>query len=105
MSRVFLVQVRKRTPLGERIKRKIDAGHLVEDKLVLDMVSASLDAPACANGFLLDGFPRTIVQAEALQVSEKQEEIINTRGFLNNFSIRVEIFAEDFHKANSLLAP
>ncbi len=60
-------EVRRQTPLGERIRRKIDAGHLVEDSLVLKMVSQRLDDPACANGFLLDGFPRTLGQAEQLE--------------------------------------
>ncbi len=51
-------EVKKGTPLGERIRRKIEAGHLVDDGLVLDMVEGHLDSPECANGFLLDGFPR-----------------------------------------------
>lgn len=50
--------------LGQEIKKVIDAGLLVNDELVLRMVSENLDRPDCANGFLLDGFPRTVVQAE-----------------------------------------
>jgi adenylate kinase len=53
--------------LGQEIKKVIDAGQLVNDELVLRMVSENLDRPDCANGFLLDGFPRTVVQAEKVK--------------------------------------
>jgi len=54
--------------LGTEIKKVIDEGKLVGDDLVLRMVTENLDKPACKNGFLLDGFPRTIGQAEKLDV-------------------------------------
>jgi len=54
--------------LGKEIKSVIDEGKLVSDELVLRMVSDNLDKSECKNGFLLDGFPRTIVQAEKLDV-------------------------------------
>ena len=65
----------KGTPLGKDIKTEIDAGRLVNDELVLRMVSDNLDKPECQNGFLLDGFPRTVVQAEKLdKLLEKRGE-------------------------------
>ena len=68
-------EVAKQTPLGKEIKTEIDAGRLVNDELVLRMVSDNLDKPQCKNGFLLDGFPRTTVQAEKLEdMLEKRQQ-------------------------------
>jgi adenylate kinase len=59
--------VRKETALGRRAKPIMDAGKLVPDDLVIDMVKERLGEPDCKAGFILDGFPRTIPQAEALE--------------------------------------
>lgn len=61
-------EVARQTPLGKEIKVEIDAGRLVSDELVLRMVEDNLERPECKNGFLLDGFPRTTVQAEKLEM-------------------------------------
>ncbi len=52
--------------LGQKAKALMDAGHLVPDDLMIAMISDRIDQPDCANGFILDGFPRTTAQAEAL---------------------------------------
>ena len=57
-------EVSKGSDIGREIKQVIDAGQLVSDELVLKMVDVNLDKPECKNGFILDGFPRTTVQAE-----------------------------------------
>jgi adenylate kinase len=55
------------TTLGQQAKQIMDKGHLVPDGLMIELVKTRLQEPDCKNGFLLDGFPRTIPQAEALQ--------------------------------------
>lgn len=52
--------------IGERAKAVIEDGQLMPDDVMVEIVSDRIDEPDCANGFILDGFPRTIPQAEAL---------------------------------------
>ena len=57
------------TPLGVTAKQVMDAGELVSDELIINLVKERIAEPDCANGFLFDGFPRTIPQAQALKDS------------------------------------
>jgi len=59
--------VRAGNPLGERAKKFVDSGQLVPDELIVRLVKARIAQPDCANGFLFDGFPRTIPQTEAME--------------------------------------
>lgn len=59
--------VSAKTPLGLKAKEIMDAGRLVPDEVVIGLIDERLNAPDCAKGFILDGFPRTVAQAEALQ--------------------------------------
>ena len=54
------------TPVGEKAKYYMDNGLLVPDEVILDIVAERVAMPDCANGFILDGVPRTLAQAEAL---------------------------------------
>jgi adenylate kinase len=54
------------TEVGKRAKAVMDAGELVSDEIVNQIVSERIDQPDCARGFILDGYPRTVPQAEAL---------------------------------------
>jgi len=54
------------TDVGKRAKAVMDAGQLVSDAIVNEIVSDRVDSPDCAKGFILDGYPRTVPQAEAL---------------------------------------
>lgn len=60
--------------LGQRAKSIMEAGNLVPDDLIIDLIAKRIDHDDCAKGFILDGFPRTIPQAEALDslLSEKR---------------------------------
>lgn len=61
--------VADKTPLGEEAAGYMKAGALVPDALMIDLVKERVSQPDCAKGFLLDGFPRTVPQAIALQAS------------------------------------
>lgn len=63
---IFRAAIKEGTPLGTRAKSFLDRGLLVPDEIVIGIVSERLEAPDCRNGFLLDGFPRTVPQADAL---------------------------------------
>ncbi len=59
--------VKEGTPLGLEAKKVMDAGGLVSDEIILGLVKERIARDDCANGFLFDGFPRTLAQAEALK--------------------------------------
>lgn len=59
--------VKEGTPVGLKAKGYMDAGKLVPDEIIIDIVAQRLAQPDCANGYILDGVPRTIPQAEALE--------------------------------------
>lgn len=63
---IFRANIKGNTPLGIEAKSYIDKGQLVPDSLTISMVEDRLNQDDCAKGYILDGFPRTIAQAEAL---------------------------------------
>jgi adenylate kinase len=64
---ILRVAVKEKTPLGDKARAFMDQGRLVPDELVIGIIEERLKASDCQPGFILDGFPRTIAQAEALQ--------------------------------------
>ena len=71
---IFRANIKEGTELGNKAKTYMDKGLLVPDELVVDLVVDRVKNEDCKNGYVLDGFPRTIAQAEALDA------------FLNNVS-------------------
>lgn len=63
---IFRKNISNKTPLGMKAKSYMDKGQLVPDELTIEIVKDRLDEEDCKGGFLLDGFPRTVKQAEAL---------------------------------------
>jgi adenylate kinase len=68
---IFRKNVSEGTALGLEAQRYMDAGQLVPDDVVIRMVKDRLSQPDCASGFMLDGFPRTLPQAESLDAALK----------------------------------
>src|SRR5256714_7682513 len=62
--------VKAGTPLGVAAKKVMDAGQLVSDEIIIGLVKERLKEPDCAKGYLFDGFPRTIPQAEAMKAAQ-----------------------------------
>ena len=62
--------VKAGTPLGQQAKAVMEAGQLVSDDLIINLVKERIAQPDCAAGFLFDGFPRTIAQAEAMKQAD-----------------------------------
>ncbi len=63
---IFRANIKEKTPLGIKVKAIIDSGSLVSDDLTFELVKDRLSKDDCKNGFILDGFPRTIPQADLL---------------------------------------
>ena len=76
---IFRENIKNGTELGQKARAYMEAGALVPDELVLELIMDRFEKEDCANGYVLDGFPRTIPQAEALDVAleEKGQSIDN----------------------------
>lgn len=74
---IFRSNIKEKTPIGIVAKSYIDKGQLVPDEVTIQIVKERLEKDDCKNGYLLDGFPRTVFQAEALDTFSKVEAVVN----------------------------
>lgn len=74
---IFRDNIKSETELGKKAKEYIDKGELVPDEITVGMVKERLSKDDCKNGYILDGFPRTIPQAEALEKIDKIDKVID----------------------------
>ena len=82
---IFRANIKEGTELGKKAKEYMDQGLLVPDELVVDLVIDRFKADDCKNGYILDGFPRTIPQAEALDAA------LAAQGDKMDYAINVEV--------------
>lgn len=82
---IFRANIKEGTELGKKAKAYMDQGLLVPDELTLEIVMDRFTNPDCANGYVLDGFPRTIPQAEALT------EALEKKGEAIDYAVNVEV--------------
>lgn len=82
---IFRANIKNGTELGKKAKEYMDQGLLVPDELTCDLVVDRISQPDASNGYVLDGFPRTIPQAEALT------NALNVRGEKIDYAVNVEV--------------
>ena len=82
---IFRANIKEGTELGKKAKSYMDQGQLVPDELTLELIMDRFQNPDCANGYVLDGFPRTTPQAEALT------EALAKKGETIDYAINVEV--------------
>ncbi len=74
---IFREEIAKGSQLGKKVKKYLDSGTLVPDDIVIETLKARIARPDCRTGFILDGFPRTVKQAEVLEKIVKIDAVIN----------------------------
>ncbi len=89
---IFRANIKNGTELGEKAKKYMDQGLLVPDELTLELIMDRFAQDDCKNGYVLDGFPRTIAQAEALT------ESLKAKGDALDFAIDVDVPDENIVK-------
>lgn len=82
---IFRANIKEGTELGKKAKSYMDQGQLVPDEVTLELIMDRFQNPDCKNGYVLDGFPRTIPQAEALT------EALAKKGETIDYAINVEV--------------
>lgn len=89
---IFRANIKNGTELGKKAKEYMDRGDLVPDELVVDLVKDRLNQDDCKDGFMLDGFPRTVFQAQEL------DKIMNEKGLKINCVLNIDVAPEKLVK-------
>ncbi|NYZ74959.1 adenylate kinase [Candidatus Micrarchaeota archaeon] len=76
-GQLFREAVAKQTALGKKVKQYLDSGALVPDEIVIGLIRERLNQPDCTKGFILDGFPRTTPQADALESIARTDIVLD----------------------------
>ena len=92
---IFRANIKNNTELGQKAKTYMDKGELVPDELVVDLIMDRFKEADCANGYVLDGFPRTIPQAEVL------DKALTELGDKIDYAINVDVPDENIIKRMS----
>lgn len=74
---ILRMAIQQNTALGKKVKAMVEAGYLVPDAIVIQLILERIKQADCKNGFLLDGFPRTVTQAEALHREASIDYVID----------------------------
>lgn len=86
---LFRDNIKNQTPLGLKVKAIMDTGNLCPDDLTVELVKDRLSKPDCKNGYLLDGFPRDLTQAEELDAFASPDKVIEIDVDLNKIEKRI----------------
>ena len=100
---IFRKNLKEATPVGLKAKAYIDKGQLVPDEVTCEIVELRIKEDDCKNGFLLDGFPRNIAQAEALDAMTKIDKVINLDVDLKALADRLTGRVKEFIESQILL--
>lgn len=86
---IFRENIKQQTSLGVKVKKVMDSGNLCPDDLTIELVKDRLTKSDCINGYMLDGFPRNLVQAKALDEFATPDKVINIVVDLNKITHRL----------------
>lgn len=99
VGHMLQAEVQGQTEIGKKIKKTMDAGELVSDFIVLDMVQERIRQPDCANGYLFDDFPRTLVQVGKMRERDIRVDLVVV------LDVPDEVIIERFEAHERDLAP
>ncbi len=86
---IFRENINNKTPIGIKVKEIMDSGNLCPDELTVELVKDRLSKPDCKDGYLLDGFPRNLFQAKALDGFNAPDKVVNIEVDLEKIEKRI----------------